>query len=221
MKQKIFLALLSFSFIYVSNAQTKFGVTAGLNSASWKGDAVESLNNIVDATNGYIKTKSRTGFHIGAYASVPVAEGFSFEPGLLYSQKGYAMKGDLDIAVLKFLGVNAKAEVQADYLDVPLLMKAEIAPGLSVFAGPQVSFLLRNRLHLSAGVLGFSLYNQNVDMTDDFNKVDVGLSGGLAYKFSNGFKIQAGYDHGLSKVDANENFKSYNRVVKVGVGFEF
>ena len=221
MKQKIFLAVLSLSSFFVSTAQTKFGVTAGINSASWKGDAVQSLNNIVDATNGYVSTKARTGFHVGAYASVPITEKFAFEPELLYSQKGYAMRGDIAITALKFLGINAKAEVQADYIDVPLLMKAELAPGLSVYAGPQVSFLLRNRLHLSTSVLGFSIYNRNLDMTDNFNKTDIALSGGLAYKFSNGFKIQAGYDHGLSKVDANENFKSYNRVVKVGVGFEF
>lgn len=221
MKKYFILAIISSVFISNLQAQTTFGVTAGLNSATWKGDAVESLNNIVDATNGYISTKGRTGFHVGAYASIPIAERFSFEPGLMYSQKGYTLQGDIEIPVLKFLGANAKAQVQADYIDIPLLLKAELAPGLSVFGGPQFSYLLKNNLHLNAGVLGFSLYNQNVDMTDDFNKLDVALSGGLAYKFSNGFKIQAGYDHGLSKVDANSNFKSYNRVIKVGIGMEF
>jgi len=33
--------------------------------------------------------------------------------------------------------------------------------------------------------------------------------------------VNAGYDHGLSRLDKNSNFKSYNRTFKVGVGFRF
>ena len=53
------------------------------------------------------------------------------------------------------------------------------------------------------------------------NSIDVGLTGGLGYQFNNGFSISASYDHGLSRLDKNENFKAYNQAVKVGVGFTF
>ena len=55
----------------------------------------------------------------------------------------------------------------------------------------------------------------------DFNKADVALTGGASYTFDNGFSINAGYDHGLSRLDKNSSFKSYNRTFKVGVGFRF
>jgi hypothetical protein len=131
------------------------------------------------------------------------------------------MVGDLKIDALKFLGANASAKVQADYIDIPLLLKANVAKGLSVFAGPQVSFLLKNNLHLNAGVLGISLFSRNLDITSNFNKTDIGIAGGLGYKFDNGFNITAGYDYGLSRMDKNNSFKAYNRVVKVSVGFSF
>jgi Outer membrane protein beta-barrel domain len=204
-----------------ATAQIKYGVNAGVNMASWQGDAVKSLNSIVNVTDGYLATKGRTGFHVGGYVSIPVGSRVSIAPGLQYSQKGYAINGNLDIPALKFIGANAGAQVQSHYIDVPLLVRVEVAKGLSVYAGPQFSYLVKNNLRVDAGVLGISLLRRNLDITDQFKRIDAGIAAGARYQFANGFHVQAGYDYGLSRVDAGSSFKSYNRVVKVGVGFEF
>ena len=204
-----------------TKAQITYGVQAGATIANWKGDALQSLNNVVDLSNGFITTKSKTGISIGGYLNIPVSDKISFEPGLQYAQKGYTMQGNLKIDALKFLGANASAKVEAHYIDVPLVLKAEVAKGLSIYAGPQLSYLVKNNLHLNAGVLGISLYNNKIDITDNFNRVDMGIAGGIGYKFDNGFNIKAGYDYGLSKLDKNDNFKAYNRVAKITVGFSF
>jgi hypothetical protein len=204
-----------------ATAQIKYGVNAGVNVANWQGDAVKSLNSIVKVTDGYLTTKGRTGFHVGGYVSIPVGERFSIQPGLQYSQKGYAITGNIDIPALKFIGANAGAQVQSHYIDVPLLVRAEVAKGLSVYAGPQFSYLVKNNLRVDAGVLGISLYRRNLDITEQFKRIDAGIAAGARYRFASGFHVQAGYDYGLSRVDANSSFKSYNRVVKIGVGFEF
>jgi opacity protein-like surface antigen len=60
-----------------------------------------------------------------------------------------------------------------------------------------------------------------MDVTNQFKTVDMSLVGGISYKFENGLSIEAAYDHGLSRVDKNSNFKSYNRTFKVGLGFTF
>ncbi len=221
MKHKLAFAVIGLIIMSSAKAQVSYGVQAGVNIANWKGDALNSLNNVVDLTNGFIDTKSKTGFHVGGYVNIPVTNKISFEPGVQYSQKGYAMKGDLKIDALKFLGVNAGAKVEAHYIDVPLVLKAEVAKGLSIYAGPQISYLIKNNLHVNTNVLGISLLNKKLDLTDNFNRIDVGLAGGLGYKFDNGFNIKAGYDYGLSKLDKNDNFKAYNRVVKLSVGFSF
>jgi opacity protein-like surface antigen len=221
MKHKLAFAVIGLIIMSSAKAQVSYGVQAGVNIANWKGEALNSLNNVVDLTNGFIDTKSKTGFHVGGYVNIPVTDKISFEPGVQYSQKGYAMKGDLKIDALKFLGVNAGAKVEAHYIDVPLVLKAEVAKGLSIYAGPQISYLVKNNLHVNTSVLGISLLNKKLDLTDNFNRMDIGLAGGLGYKFDNGFNIKAGYDYGLSKLDKNDNFKAYNRVVKVSVGFSF
>lgn len=220
--KKIFTTLAVIAFtVTASTAQTTFGIQAGVINSTWKGEALNSLNDVVDLTNGYITTSSKTGFTVGGYAAIPVSEKISFEPGINYSQKGYTMKGDLKIDKLDFLGINASAKVEAHYIDVPLVLKAQLAKGLTVYAGPQVSYLVKNNLHVNAGILGISLYDDKLDITDDFNRIDMGLTGGLGYKFDNGFNFKAGYDHGLSKLDKNDNFKAYNRAFKVTVGFTF
>ena len=221
MKPKFTLVIISVIIMNYSKAQVSYGVEAGMNISNWKGDAMNSLGNVVDLSNGFISTKSKTGIHIGGYLSVPITEQVSFQPCLYYSQKGYAMKGDIKIDALKFLGVNATAKVESNYIDIPLLLNAEVAKGLHVYAGPQFSYLTGSNLHVNTSVLGISLLNKKLDITDNFNRMDVAIAGGVGYAFDNGFNIKAGYDYGLGKLDKNDNFKAYNRVVKLSLGFSF
>jgi hypothetical protein len=212
----VFLALVSSSAFAQS-----FGVRAGAVSSNLKGDAMNSIQNLVDLSNGYVSTKSRTGFYAGGFVEIPVTGIISIEPGAYYSQKGYMMEGNFAVNKLEFLSASARATLQSDYLDIPVLIKANVAKGLQVYAGPQYSHLLKSNLEVEAGALGFSLFNRDLDVSNQFNKSDWSVVGGLGYTFDNGFSVNASYDHGLTRVDRNENLKSFNRAFKVGVGFKF
>ena len=74
MKKNFTLAVISLIIISSANAQISYGVQAGVNIANWQGDALNSLNKVVDLTNGFISTKNRTGFNIGGYASIPLSD---------------------------------------------------------------------------------------------------------------------------------------------------
>ena len=222
MKQKIFLSIIStFLLLNVIQAQVSYGVRSGVNFAKWQGDDLQIIEDLLDKTDGYLVTKGRTGLHIGGYVHIPISETFAFEPGLQYSKKGYSIKGDFQIPALKYFGINIGAQVQSHYIDIPLVLKANVYKGFQVYAGPQVSYLVRSTLNAKLGVLGISIFNKGFGITERFNKVDLGLTGGLGYQFDNGINIQAGYDYGLSKLDKNDNYAAYNRVVKVSVGYTF
>ena len=118
------------------------------------------------------------------------------------------------------LGINAKAQLQLNYLELPVLLKANIG-GLQLFAGPQISYLVNSDLKVSAGALGFNVLSYKLPVTSQFNHWDAGITGGIGYQFNNGINLSASYDHGLSKVDANKNIDAYNRMMKIGVGFTF
>lgn len=221
MKRNAILVLMGILLSGGLYAQVRFGIRAGANFSKWAGDDLQVIEDLLEKTDGYVVTKGKTGFHLGGYVDIPISDVFSFEPGLQYSKKGYSIQGDLQIPVLKILALNAGARVQSHYIDMPLYLKAYPVKGFTVFAGPQVSYLVRSTLNAKLGVLGISIFNRGFGITERFNRVDMGLSGGAGYQFDNGLNIQAGYDYGLSKLDKNDNYDAYNRVVKVSLGYTF
>jgi len=203
------------------HAQVSYGIRSGANFSKWEGEDLQAIEDLLDKTDGYVVTRGKTGWHIGGYVRIPISEIFAFEPGLQYSKKGYSIRGDFQVPVLKYLGINIGAQVQSHYIDIPLVMRANIVRGLNIYAGPQVSYLVRSSLNAKLGVLGINIFNRGFGITERFNKVDLGLAGGIGYEFDNGLNIQAGYDHGVSRLDRNDNYEAYNRVIKVSVGYTF
>ena len=219
-KQFLLLAVVLTSIASIAQQKISFGIRAGLSHSGLKGEAMSNLQDMIDFSGGMITTQNKTGFFAGGNANIPLSRSFSIEPGLFYSQKGYALKGELSVKGLSFLGANAKAQLNSHYIDLPVVAKANMG-GLQLFAGPQLSYLAKADLRMTAGALGFNLYNERMDATDELNRWDAAITGGAGYQFSNGMNITATYDHGLSKIDANRRFDSYNRAFKIGIGFKF
>lgn len=215
--KNIYSTLLAMFIGLVTFAQTTtFGVKAGLISSSIKGDADQSLQSVLDFTNGMVTSASRTGFYGGAFINIPLGKGFILEPGINYAQKGYELNGSFDIKGAEFIGANAKAKLQSDYIDIPLLLKAEMG-GLQIFAGPQISYLMNAKVKTTAGALGFDILNKTFDVSDQFNRLDAALTGGIAYQFKNGLGISGSYEHGMKKLDKGNNMAAYNRAFKIGL----
>lgn len=219
-KQILLIAFIAISTLTIAQVKPSFGIRAGLSSAGMQGDAVNNLKNMLDFSKGMITTGYRTGFFAGAYTAISFSNILSLEPALYYSQKGYELKGALNVKGADFLGVNAKAQLNLQYIDIPVLLKAGFN-GFQLFAGPQISYLVQSGLKTTGGVLGINLLNKTMDVTNQFNRWDAGATAGIGYQFANGINIMASYDYGLSKADANKSFKSYNRSFKIGVGFGF
>jgi hypothetical protein len=221
MRKKILLfCSLAFSTIIFAQTSPSFGVRAGLSSAKMSGDAANNLNDLLDFTNGGVTTNSHTGFFGGGYVNIPLTSQLSVEPALYYTQKGYELRGELNVKGLDFLGANAKAKLTSSYIDLPILLKGNFS-GFQVFAGPQISYLTKADLRTTAGLLGFNLLNKTMDATEQFNRWDAGITGGIGYQFTNGLNLTAAYDQGLSKADRNQNMEAYNRSFKVGLGISF
>lgn len=224
MKKQIllyFFSLLAFTGFSqnLKKEKTTFTVQAGLASYTMSGDAVGSLKDVIEYTNGAISTKSRTGFYAGASADIPLSRQLAFSPGLFYTQKGYELSGKLNIKDVEFLGVNATAKLQSQFIDLPLQLKAKLG-NVNIFAGPQFSYLMRSDFVARGGLLGVNLFNTKSDVTSQFNKWNTGVTAGIGVNIDN-ITLNASYDYGLSKADANKNIDAYNRGIKIGVGVSF
>jgi len=212
-------------FLQESFAQTtdgvKVGIKGGYNVFGWQGETVKSFGNLLEYTNGNVSTRMRQGFHVGGFLSIPLANGFEFEPGVQYSQKGMVLEGRVPGDAAQFANAKVTLTNKAEYLDVPLLAKVYIGEGFNLFAGPQVSFLLSNKVNVNAGAFGFSAYNNDFEWQNSQRKVDVGMSAGAGYQFQNGLNLGGSYDMGLTTIDDNASYKSYNHGFKASVGFRF
>ena len=212
----------SYSTSNSSNSQVRFGFRGGLNVADLQGDAVQSFTTLAGyAPDGAISKSMRPGFYAGLYATLPLGASFALEPGINYSEKGAVLTGTLPFPALDFLNAKVTGTARLAYVDVPVLAKVFITPGFYLYAGPQASFLVSGKARVDASVLGFSAYKEDFDVASQLRKVDFAAVGGLGYQFENGLGISAGYDYGLTSLDANNRFQAYNRVAKVGLNYSF
>lgn len=220
MKRIILLALSSlFSFASFSQ-QITFGGGGGLTNTGIRGNAVQSMQQLLEVTDGILNTKSVTGFYAGAFSTIQLSENFSIEPGLYFSAKGYELSGSYTVKGIGLLSANASTRLQSYYIDMPVLLKVNMS-GFQIFAGPQLSYLTNAKVNTRAGISIFNLVNSSTDITNRLNRWDAGLMAGAGYQFPNGIRITGSYEHGLSRMDAGKNTNTYNRGFKLGAGFSF
>ena len=108
---------------------------------------------------------------------------------------------------------------KALYLDVPIVLKMYLGGGgFHVNAGPQISYLLSNKLVTDNG--------NETETISQMNAWDFGLIFGLAYDFRFGLNLGLQYDLGLSNVLINEfdvNYEDWseakNRVIRFSLGY--
>lgn len=188
----------------VDNSTSKsvtFGVKGGANFSTVVGGATTP--------------DSRTSFHAGVFTEIPVGDRFSVQVEALYSGQGFDPKFDGPD--------NDRAEVQLDYINVPILAKIYVTKGLSIDVGPQVSYLINDELDLNpnsnSGDYDLGAYEPN--------KFDVGLAGGLTFQTEMGLFATGRYTYGLTKLyDTNRGADIafdglHNQVFQVGLGYKF
>lgn len=210
----IALAALTFS----ASAQINFGIKVGGNLSNVKQDYKDS--------DYEIATKMKIGFHIGLTSDIPINEMFSFQPGLLFTTKGYNL--DLDELFEDFEGdiprsVNADgieidgyARTSLNYIEIPLNIAFK-ANDFQIFAGPYLALGIggKDKMDFSVSAMGYSEdFKEEIklkpafgevkdeDLGDDesaFSALDYGLNFGLGYNVGP-ILIQAGYSLGLGNI---------------------
>ena len=198
--KKLFLGL-AIAASSMSFAQT-FGIKAGVNIASISNE-------------GYDDTKSKVGFNAGGFANVPLAESFSIQPEVLYSQMGAKTE-------YKLGSTTASSELKLDYVTVPVMFQYRFVPQFYLEAGPEFGFLVSAKSKSSL--------NDNSSVVelnkDNFNGFNLGLGIGAGYDITKNIGINARYIAGFSDVtkpesDPSTDAKNKNNVFQAGLYFKF
>ena len=178
--------------------RVKVGLTGGLSVA----DQVSSYNS--NYTTGSI-----AGFNAGLYLDVPLVYPLSFEPEVLYSQKGYTLNGD-----------GEHFSSRQDFIDVPLLLKIHLVPGFNFLIGPQFSFLTQT---VNTTSQGFTLIEQ--DYKEPYNGANTFVDGvvGVSFDLSPSVELRARYtlDFSQTRYGDSETPQYRNQVFQIGLGINF
>jgi hypothetical protein len=187
--------------------KTRFGIKLGGNLSNLYVD---------DVTD----EKAKFGFHAGVFAKAPVSELFAIQPELLYTSVGSKI-GSYTILQTRDVNFNL------NYIQLPVLAVVTLS-AVNIQFGPYVSYLV------NANVKNVKVDNNGIPTSstdgrdlnrDDFNMLDYGLAGGIAFDLS-GFQIGARYNYGLREVGKGgiaggltNNSKNSVAQVYIGIGF--
>ena len=214
-KQTVLIAFFSVSIISAFSQQQKtsgnptlapkIGVKGGINFTNLYVDDVEDES-------------MKIGFNLGLFAKLPVTQGLSIQPELLYSVKGAKVTYDLGV-----LGSN-EYRFNLNYVEVPVLAVINVSRNFNVHAGGYAAYLAQANIKK---VVDDGPNDEIADLNEDnFNRFDYGLVGGLGIDIEN-FTIGARYNYGLTEVGKADNFgsralkNSKNSAINLYIGFGF
>lgn len=197
--KKLFLSLgvVAGTFAFAQS----FGIKGGMN--------VSSISKDVNLSD----TKSKIGFNAGAFVNVPIAEGFSIQPEVLYNDLG---------SKTEVLGTKTEYSTNLGYVSVPVMVQYNVTPELYLEAGPEFSFLVNsnNKLKSDIGLLN----NRTFDLKkDNLNTFNFGVGIGAGYYFTPNVGITARYTAGVTNIGKEKSLlsESKNNVFQVGLAYKF
>jgi len=115
--------------------KVQFGFKIGGNSS-----------NIYNTQGQEFEANARLGFVGGAFLRVPLGELFGVQPEILFSQKGYNGTGSI-------LGLNYEYSRRTHFVDIPLLVAFKPLQIITIVAGPQYSFLIKQTDNFSSTII--------------------------------------------------------------------
>ena len=208
--KKIVLFLLVMVVAMPTKAQGEVGTwtfipKVGLNAACSTDPDIYTT----EAMDAKLKLQSRLRFVVGAEAEYQHTAALSYTVGLLYSQQGYKFGHDSDFGDYR---------VSLDYLNLPLLVNAYVAPGLALKSGIQFGAALhrstRQAEPTASGALTYVSGNAS-----GYRWYDVSWPVGVSYAVGS-FQVDVRYNHGLNYIHKLGSLIPYrNRVWQFTLGY--
>lgn len=189
------LSLISGTIYAQMNTAVKpfLGLRGGVNFSNLYTDEVKD-NNIL------------TSFNAGVFANFPLTKMLSIQPEFGFSRKGSEQTYDNLLA-------SGTAKFKLNYVEVPLLLKVNLAKSFNVHAGPYVAYLIDAGVTNETSSGNFN-FEDNIS-NEDLNKFDYGLSAGFGFDFT-AIGIGARYNYGMRTVGKERSFAGATYTIPEG-----
>ena len=135
MRKLILLALISIASFTVVKSQEGNSNT-GLERLQIGIKAGTNYSNVYDVNGNQFAADYKFGFVAGAFLSIPIVKYLGLQPEVLFSQKGFTATGNI-------LGSSYELTRTTNYIDIPLLIALKPIAWMTILAGPQYSYLMK------------------------------------------------------------------------------
>ncbi len=209
----LLLLLLSFCLFSVNSfAQTtgtttseriQFGMKAGIN-----------FSNVYDSKGEQFNADGKIGAAGGVFISIPLGKYLGIQPEILFSQKGFKATGSL-------LGSNYTFTRTTNYIDIPLLLAIKPTSVITILAGPQYSYLMKQKDVFVTSVT--SVEQQKVFENDNIRKNTLCFVGGADINLAKlVLSARAGWDIQNNNGDGTSTTPRYKNVwYQATIGYRF
>lgn len=187
----------------------RFGIRAGLNFAGMTGDFDD-------------KPDSRTAFHVGVIADIPLMQSLYVQTGLYFQSKGCKWEESYE-------GERYEETCSPMYLQIPVLASYRYnfseSTQLQVNFGPYFAFGVGGKYKIEYDD-GYDSEEAETDAFGDdgvLNRFDCGLQVGAGVTFARHFYVGFNYEFGLTDI-GNDDFtevdmKNSNWMISLGYTF--
>ena len=165
------------NLIQAQKSSASVGLKGGLNMSNLYTKDVDDENVLI-------------GINIGLFAELPITSSLALQPEVSFTTKGAELQYDNAFA-------QGTGKFRLNYLEVPLLLKANLTENFNVHFGPYAAFLVDSKITNESSDGSYN-FEDNID-EDDLNKFDYGLAAGIGFDFDS-FGIGARYNYGLNTV---------------------
>ncbi len=180
----------------------RFGIRAGVNSSN----VIKNGSGDVDLSTG-----AKIGFNAGAFLEIPLITGFSIQPEVQYSQKGFKSSGT-------YLSNRFENKITTNFIEVPLLAKFKPTRNFAILVGPQFSFLTSTQTKYS---VNNASYETKVQQDIDNLRKNI-LGGVVAIEAMGGpivFDLRYSLDFQRNNGDGSTTIPNYkNQVISLSAG---
>jgi hypothetical protein len=194
--------------VFAQGREARVGLVAAMNQSRVEGQ-------VSDVTN-------RSGRAFGVYSATPIKGAWSLQSGAIWTQKGWGREEP---------GTRDLAEVKLAYVEVPVLLRYDVAPrarvGGVLIAGPGFAFRTGCTLattDASAGTTAEASCAEIDQLTNgafSLSSFDVGAIGGAGVRVAAGranVLATAQYELGLRNLESGRDSK--NRAATIAIGLE-
>jgi hypothetical protein len=173
-----------------------------------------NYSNVYDVKSEDFNADPKFGWVAGGFLSIPVGKYLGVQPEFLFSQKGYSATGSV-------LGINYEYTSTTNYIDVPLLIQLKPSPYITLLAGPQFSYLIKQKNVFANDIL--SGEQEQEFENDNIRKNVLCFLGGFDFNFDPLLLgLRAGWDIQNNNGDGTSTVPRYKNVwYQATIGLRF